>query len=123
MPLMTKRVKFRVKNSNIFLLPGNGHMLHLGTIEYGLREFIVMTCIGGPHQGKTYIEEIVLNTVDFSKDVFANCKFIEDDNLAFDLAKFAEDKGLTDIKNRVDEVMVALRSDPQWLYGNTDLKR
>jgi hypothetical protein len=79
-------------------------MLHLGTIEYGLREFIVMACIRGPRSGQVFIEEVVLNTVDFSNDVFANCKFIEDDNLAFDLAKFAEDKKLTDVKTRINEL-------------------
>jgi hypothetical protein len=79
-------------------------MLHLGTIEYGLREFIVMTCIQGPQKGNTYIEEVVLTNVDYTKDVFANCAFIEDDNLAFDLAKFAEETGLTDMKKRTEEL-------------------
>jgi len=80
-------------------------MLHLGTIGYGLREFIVMTCIYGPHYGKTYIEEVVLTSVNFSEDVYANCKFIEDDNLAEDLAKFAEEKQLTSIGNRANELI------------------
>ena len=78
-------------------------MLHLGTIGYGLREFIVMHCRRGPHNGQTYIEEVVLNNVDFSTDVFANCKFIDDDNLAQDLAAFAEEKGLLDIRKRMHE--------------------
>lgn len=117
-------MRFKVKNSNAFLVPNNPHFLHLGTIGYGLREFIVMTCINGPHQGKTYIEELVLTNVDFTKDVFANCKFIEDDNLAFDLAKFAEEKGLTDIKNRSHEIWQVLTTNGlQWGHGSTDLKK
>ena len=94
----------KVKDSNIFPLPNNSHMLHLGTIEDGFHEYIVMVCIAGPNNGKCYIEEVVLNTIDFSKDVFANLKFITDDNLAFDLAKFAEMKGLTDVKKRLAEL-------------------
>ena len=46
------------------------------------------------HQGKVYIEEVVLNSVDFSKDIFASCKFISDENLAHDLAAFVQEKGL-----------------------------
>ena len=94
----------RIKDSNLFLLPNNPHMLHLGTIQDGLREFIVMTCIRGEHKGKTYIEEVVLNTVDWTSDVFANLRFIQDDNLATDLAKFSEEKGLTDIGKRMNEL-------------------
>ena len=55
-------------------------MLHLGTIGYGLREFVVMLGVTGSAQSKVYIEEVMLESVDFSKDVFANCKFIADDN-------------------------------------------
>lgn len=82
-------------------------MLHLGTIAYGLREFIVLTCIArnSDHFGKTYIEEAVLTSADFSTDVTAHCKFIEDDNLAFDLAKFAEEQGVTDMKRRTNELL------------------
>lgn len=96
--------KFRLKDSNLFPMPGNPHLLHLGTITMGMREFVVMAAIKGPHQGKCYIEEAVLNTVDFSQDVFANLKFIDDDNLAFDLAKFAEETGLTDMRKRFNEL-------------------
>lgn len=113
-------MRFKVKNSNIFPMPGNhpsnpNQLLHLGTIEYGLREFVVMACVTGPKRGNVYIEEVVLNTVDFQKDVFANLKFIEDDNLAHDLAKFAEEKKLTDMKevsNRLGE-----QGKLPWLYG------
>lgn len=97
-------MRFLVKNSNLFKVPGNAHMLHLATIGYGLREFIVMACIKGPHSGKCYIEEVVLESRDFSKDVWANCKFIADDNLAYDLAKFADEQGLTDLKKRYNEL-------------------
>ncbi len=106
---------FKVKNSNLFKLPNNPHMLHLATISYGLREFIAMVCIQGPHFGKCYIEEVVLNTVDWKTDVFANLKFIDDDNLAFDLAKYCEDKGLTDMKKRMNELGDTGRL--QWMNG------
>lgn len=97
----------------MFLVPGNTHMLHLGTIAYGLREFIVMACLYGESRGKCYIEEVVLNTVDWSKDVFANCKFIDDDNLAFDLAKYAEEEGVTDMQARFEELRQ--QGNLQWL--------
>lgn len=105
----------KVKDSNIFPLPNNPHMLHLGTIMDGLHEYIVMVCIQGQYAGKCYIEEVVLTTIDFSKDVFANLKFISDDNLAFDLAKFAEEKGLTDVKRRLQEIVD--RGNEKWLLG------
>ena len=107
--------RFRVLNSNIFPLPGNPHMLHLGTIGYGLREFIVMRCIRGPKAEMTYIEEVVMNTVDFQKDVFANCKFIEEDALAEDLARFSEEKGLLDVEKTTGQIVETGNS--RWLFG------
>jgi len=79
-------------------------MMHLGTIEYGLREFVVMLCRAGSCQGKVYIEEVVLNSVDWRNDVYAHCKFIKDDHLANDLARFAEDQKITDLE-RVTGIM------------------
>jgi len=113
-------MNFKVKNSDIFPMPGNhprnpNKLLHLGTIGYGLREFVIMACVSGPKAGNVYIEEVVLNTVDFQKDVFANLKFIDDDNLANDLAKFAEEKGLTDMKKRAEEL--GDRGKLSWLQG------
>lgn len=103
-------MRFRVKNSNQFPLPGNPHMLHLGTIGYGLREFLVMVCTHGSYKGNCYIEEVVLNTIDFDEDVYANCKFIDDENLAQDLAAFVEEQGLTDIKKQANELIDTLRN-------------
>ena len=114
-------MRFSVKNSNIFRVPNNLHMLHLATIGYGFREFIVMACVSGPQQGKCYIEEVVLESKDFSKDVYANCKFIDDDNLAYDLAKFAEEKGITDMKKRTAELVDTGRL--AWLIGNQGSKK
>jgi hypothetical protein len=97
-------MRFLVKNYDIFKLPGNRHMLHLGTIGYGLREFVVMYCTGGEKAGNMYIEEAVLHSVDFSKDVYAGFKFIKDDNLARELAAYASEKNMTnmvDIGNRL----------------------
>ena len=82
-------------------------MLHIGTIGYGLREFIAMLCIAGPKQGSFYIEEVVLNTVDFTNDVFANLKFIDDDNLAIDLAAFVEEKNLRDMSRIAERTLWA----------------
>jgi hypothetical protein len=109
-------MRFHLKNSNLFLVPGNQHMLHLGTIGYGLREFIVMACIRGSRSGQVYIEEVVLTNVNFSEDVFANCKFIEDDNLAFDLAKYAEEQGITDVRKRLNELGETGRLS--WITGS-----
>ena len=90
-------------------------MLHLATIEKGLQEFIIMACIRGPQKGNVYIEEVVLNTVDWTKDVFANCKFISDDALAEDLARYADEKGITDMKKVFDHI--AWMGKSQWLVG------
>lgn len=53
---------------------------------------------------KAYIEEVVLTSQSFSEDITAHCKFIEDDNLAEDLARFAEEHKLTDMKERANEL-------------------
>ncbi len=108
-------MRFHLKSKDIHPVPGNPHMLHLGTIGYGLREFVVMICTHGSHKGKCYIEEVVINSTDFNKDVFAYCKFIEDDNLAFDLSQFAEEHKLTDIKERINELQDLGKSS--WLIG------
>jgi len=114
-------MRFKVKNTDLFLMPGNPHMLHLATVSYGLREFVAMVCLKGPKQGCCYIEEVVLNTVDFTTDVFANLKFIEDDELAFDLAKFLEDRQVLDIPKRIEEIMTfpAYASIRRQLSGET----
>jgi len=96
-------MRFSIKNKNIFPMPGNGHLLHMATVGYGLREFIVMVGVQGDIKGKAYIEEAVLTTVNYSEDVFANLKFIDDDNLANDLAEWVMDKGLLDMKERGHE--------------------
>ena len=113
-------MRFQLKDTNLFLVPGNSHMLHLATVTYGLREFIVMACIKGPKSGDCYIEEVVLESRNFDKDVWANCKFIADDNLAFDLAKFADERGITDMKKRFEELRAT--GNFHWLLGNKDLK-
>ena len=77
--------------------------MHMATISYGLREFIVMVGIKGEIKGKAYIEEAVLTTVSYCEDVFANLKFIDDDNLANDLAKWVMEKGLLDMRERGQE--------------------
>ena len=98
-------MSFKLINSDLFLLPNNPHMIHLGTISKGLQEYIVMLCIRGPKSGNVYIEETVLNTVDFSKDVFANLKYIQDEALVNDLAAFAREKGLLNIERVMERVL------------------
>ena len=92
----------RVINTNLFPLPGNPHMLHVCTIQDSLREYVAMLCIKGNKAGQIYIEEVVMHTVDFSKDVWAGCKFIEDDNLANELAEFCRVNNLIDMKKIAD---------------------
>jgi hypothetical protein len=96
---------FQLKDTNIFLLPGNSHMIHIATIAYGLREFVAML---DKNTQRFYIEEVVLHSVDFTQDVWANFKFIDDDSLAFDLAKFCEEKKVLDMK-KIQEVMIDQR--------------
>lgn len=76
--------------------------MHLGTIEYGMREFVVIL---SPPKAKVYIEEVVLSTVDFSDDVFANCKHIKDDNLFHDLSMFIQEQGLVDMKKVAERLI------------------
>jgi hypothetical protein len=108
-------MRFHVKDTNLFLIPGNPHMLHVVTISYGLREFVGML---DRRTQKFYIEEVVLESKDFSKDVFANFKFIEDDNLAFDLAQFCQEKNILDMKRLqerlIDEERIRLPSSFQY---------
>ncbi len=93
--------RFKLKDTDIFKIPGNPHLLHLASVEYGLREFIVML-----HRStnQVYIEEVVLETKDLARDVWANLKFIEDDSLAEDLAAFAQSTGIIDMK-RVTSIL------------------
>lgn len=95
-------MRYLIKNTNYFPLPGNPHMIHIATIGYGLREFVAML---DRTTQKFYIEEVVLESKDFQKDVFANFKFIDEDALAEDLAKFCEDKKLLDMK-RIQNVLI-----------------
>ncbi len=81
-------------------MPGNNHLMHMATIGYGLREFIVMVGVRGPSKGSAYIEEAVLTSVDYNDDVYAHLKFIDDDNLANDLAEWVTEVGLLDMKER-----------------------
>ena len=111
-------MRFKVKDSNLFRMPNNPNYLHLATISYGLQEFVAFVCIAGSEEdkGKCYIEKVTLSSYDPAKMVWANLEWIEDDNLAFDLAKFCEDKGLTDIPKRLNELGDTGRLG--WITGN-----
>ena len=108
-------MRFLLKNSSIFPMPNSkGQLLHLGTIEYSLREFVVML---SPSKGQIFIEEVVLNTVDWAEDVFANCKHIKDDSLFADLSSFSEERGLTDMKRIADTIID--QGKIEWLIGSS----
>lgn len=94
-----------VKDSSIEPIEGNPHMLKLAILSRGLQEFWVMLCISGVHRGKCYIEEYVSTTIDFKGDIFGNFKFVQDDELAEELTRFAEDKKLTDMGARAGEMV------------------
>jgi len=95
-------VNLKLKDSNIFLIPNNLHVLHLATIGYGLREFV---CMLDRRTNKVYIEEVVLQGNDNEGNVWCNFKFIQEDELAFDLAKFCEMKGVLDMKKIMEKLI------------------
>lgn len=101
-------------------MPGNQHLLHLGTIGYGLREFVVMLNPARDND-PVYIEEVVLTNVDFSTDTYASCKYISDDNLHRDLAEYAMEQKLTDIKRVVNTLID--RGKLSWLMPRIDLSK
>lgn len=75
----------KVVNSNRFYLKGTqSRFLHLATVENGSREFM---CFQDLLTQNTYIEEITGGTL----------QFIQDDSLAFELAKFLEYSKITTI--------------------------
>jgi len=94
-------MSFKIKDSNIFPMPGDKRFIHLATITSGLREFIVFVGTKGSVDGKCYIEEAVLVANPKTEDVTGCLKFIDDDNLANDLAAFVQEKNLLDIPSRM----------------------
>jgi hypothetical protein len=86
----------------------------MATIGMGLREFIVMV---DRRTQKAYIEEAVVTSISFEEDVTAHCKFIEDDNLAADLAAYVEENGLLDMKKIVNTLMD--RGKSKWIVGKS----
>jgi hypothetical protein len=77
-------------------------MIHLATIQYGLKEFIVML---DRRNQKVFIEEVVVNNINSNDDTWASFKFIQDDSLALDLAKFCEEQKIIDMK-RVSDYLI-----------------
>ena len=77
-------------------------MIHIATIGYGLRDFVAML---DKTTQKFYIEELVFETKDLSKDIWGNFKFIQDDALAEDLAAFCEANKVLDMK-RIQQVLL-----------------
>ncbi len=76
----------KILNSDRFSLPGtNGRFTHLATVQDGLHEFL---CMYDLLEHKCYIEEVIGGQL---------C-FIEDDNVAKDIADFLCEKNITNIK-------------------------
>lgn len=96
--------RFRVLNTELEIIPGNPHMLHVATIGWGLRMFIVMLDIWNSRR-RIYIEELVTESFDFTKDIWGHFRFIDDDQLAWDLAKFSEEKGFLDMKKLEEKII------------------
>lgn len=96
---------FKTVNTDLFVLPGNPHMLHCATISEGLREYVAILCIRGPKKGNVYIEEAVLHSMDYSKDVYAGFKFIQEDKLAEELAEYCRVNNLIDMK-KIAETLI-----------------
>ena len=88
-------------------------MWHLGTVVDGLREYVALVCLQGPKKGKVYIEEAVATSVDFSKDIFGNLKFIDDNTVAQEVHAFFKRKGLLEIKERFEHMVWAGMLDTQ----------
>jgi hypothetical protein len=93
-----------ITDSNVYPIDKNPHMLHICSLQRGLREYWVMLCVQGEHKGKCYIEELVPNTSSFKDDIFGNFKFIEDDDLALELAQFAQEHKLIDVAEKAAEL-------------------
>jgi hypothetical protein len=106
-------MRFILKNTDLFEMPGDDKFLHLASIGYGLREFIAFVCIRGDYKGQCYIEEVVLQSNSKKDDVTAHLKFIDDDNLAEDLMRYLEDKKLLDIPSRLNEIID--RGKSKWI--------
>lgn len=110
-------MNIRIKNSNIFIIPTDKpehRFLHLATLATGIieREFWILLCYKCPgyhpvyapdcsfseckHDQHCYIEE---------RNIFGGFDFIKEDDLALELARFAESNNLTDITTRANEIV------------------
>ena len=78
-------MEFKLINSNRFCLANTkNRFLHLGTVQYNLREFM---CFADRKTAKIYIEEITGGSLEF----------IKDDKLAEALHQFCIDKKVLDM--------------------------
>jgi hypothetical protein len=76
----------KLLDSNRYEMKGtNGRFVHLATMQDGIREYV---CMYDLKESKCYIEEISGGQL----------KFIDDDNVAADLADFLFNKHITDLK-------------------------
>lgn len=108
-------MRFVLKDTNIFPMDSNPHMLHIATVGYGLRDFVCMLCIMGSKANNLYIEELVPTTNSSVEDIYGNFKFIDDDDLATELAMFLAMHNITSI----DKIASILAETKRigWLTG------
>lgn len=83
---------FILVDSNVFALPGTSRRyFHLATVHMGLREFI---CFLDALTQQCYVEEITGGQLNF----------IEEEELATDLTRFLEEKGITDLRTTGEKI-------------------
>lgn len=113
----------KVKNSNIFQVPGSPHMWHLGTVIDGLHEYVALACLAGPKKGNVYIEELVNTSIDFKNDTFGHLKFIDNELQAREIHCFFQEKGLLEIAERLDHMVWAGMLDTQGSANREEAKK
>jgi hypothetical protein len=95
-----------LKNKDIAQL--SDHMIRLGIITRGLKEFWVMLCFSCPHtimclKGRCPMEsQCFIEEYDWKNDAFIQ---VDDDNEIEDLTRFSEQHKLTDVSERAAEMV------------------
>lgn len=87
---------FKLSSTNVYELPGtNARFIHIATVHNSLKEYI---CFIDTNTNQCYIEDITGGSL----------KFIEDDNLAHDIAMFLQHHGVTDMR-KINELAMSWR--------------
>jgi hypothetical protein len=93
-------------------MPGNNHMWHLATVVDGLKTYVAMICLQGKKKGNVYIEELVTTTVDFTKDIYGNFRFIKDEIEALSVKSFLDSRKMLDAKDRFEQMIYSGMINP-----------